>query len=323
MDASFRGMFLASAGVLFASIGFTLSVLSTFLRLLWPNHWHPTRGAAVTSTASIRRRRSTIRRLSKRRRSHVPTPDSSIISSPASTSTSLESTSLESTASVTNEPRLHTFHTIAHDRVVSEPTTDDRPDFRNTAVRRHRRSDSAPPSPAPWASSHFDDVDASKRISVDDTVTALNRDGNERRSSLHFNPARKSSLEYEDEHVAKSTGLSFLHRKKSRKASGGTLTAEPLPLIERKKSQLFAPLLHRRLSQDVDVNHRFSTEEESHTERPSQDSARVVPKRSQTLRTQPYQAPYFFPAPGSVEADSYLPPRRKPVRSKTLAPDET
>ncbi|KAF7337746.1 hypothetical protein MSAN_02248200 [Mycena sanguinolenta] len=169
----------------------------------------------------------------------------------------------------------------------------------------------------------FDDVDASKRVSVDDTVTALNRD----EKPLIFHPVRQSSLDSapspEDDHVARSTGLSFLHRKKSRKASGGILTAEPLPIVDRKKSQLFAPLLHRRLSQDVDANHRFSMEGQESPERPSQDSARVLPKRSQTLRTQPYEAPYFFPAPGSVEADSYLPPRRKPARSKTLAPDET
>ncbi|KAF8204476.1 hypothetical protein K438DRAFT_562682 [Mycena galopus ATCC 62051] len=322
MDARFRGLFLASAGFIFATVGFTLSVLSTFLRLLLP--YHPTRGAAVASTI---RRRSTIRKFahSKHRRSHVPTPNSDI-SSAASTSTSLESNVSETKAN-------------APSRVVSEPTTDDRPDFRNMVARRHRRSDSAPPSPAPWASSHSDAVDVSTHACVDDT--ALHRGGKlstERRPSLVFHLPRNSTFDSasspEDEHGVKR--LSFLHRRKVRKTSsvtGGLLTAEPLPLAEKRKSQLFAPLLHRRHSQNIDnldvtqVSVSGSTEEEGHSspERPhSQDMARVLPKRSQTLRTQPYEAPYFFPPPGTVAADTYLPPRRKPSRSKTLSsPDET
>lgn len=108
----------------------------------------------------------------------------------------------------------------------------------------------------------------------------------------------------------------------------------PEPPVERRKSQLFAPLLHRRRSQhvhDEDVSPTTASTDEDHehenrlsqeSHRNSRDMTRVLPKRSQTLRTQPYQAPYFFPTPGSVEAESYLPPRRKPVRSKTLSPDE-
>ncbi|KAJ7837362.1 hypothetical protein B0H14DRAFT_2791510 [Mycena olivaceomarginata] len=212
--------------------------------------------------------------------------------------------------------------------MVSEPVVDERPDFRNAAVRRHRRSGSAPPSPAPWATSHSDGIDAAAaRTSVDDSALGtLPR-------QLSFDAA--SSLE--NDHALKSTGLSFLHRRKVRKASstsGGMFTAEPLPLAEKKKSQLFAPLLHRRQSQmhDVDPTQRlsqisFSGSIDQHDDnavegRPSQDSTRVLPKRSQTLRTQPYEAPYFFPTPGSVVAETYLPPRRNPVRSKTLAPDE-
>jgi len=353
MDARFRGMFLASAGFLFASIGFTLSVFSTLLRLLLP--FHPTRGAAVAST--IRRRSTRIRKStqSKHRRSHVSTSNSSI-SSPASTAISLESCSSQSSrhpsvSEVNGSKPEPTIRANAHNRVVSEPTVDERPDFRNTSVhRRHRRSDSAPPSPAPWAQSHSDSVEASTRTSVDDT--ALNRSGKSvtHYPSLSFHLPRRPSLDSasspEDEHATKSTGLSFLHRRKVRKApsaSSASLAAEPaLPSVEKRKSQLFAPLLHRRHSQnipDADPTHRLSqisvsasTEEQDNAgeARPShenerghsQDIARVLPKRSQTLRTQPYEAPYFFPTPGSVAAETYAPPHRKPVRSKTLAPDE-
>ncbi|KAJ6541780.1 hypothetical protein B0H19DRAFT_1077573 [Mycena capillaripes] len=231
-----------------------------------------------------------------------------------------------------------TSRASAHHRVVSEHT--DRPDFRNTVAHRHRRSDSAPPSPVPWASSH---TDAPARTSVDDS--ALDQSGRApKRSSSTFHlrvPSfdATSSLDNHDHHST-HIGLSFLHRRKVRKA--GSLTEDPLSLptsespVEKRKSQLFAPLLHRRRSQHVHdedvspISATASTEEENAPEsRPSQEShrnsrdmTRVLPKRSQTLRTQPYQAPYFFPTPGSVEADNYLPPRRNPVRSKTLSPDE-
>ncbi|KAJ7242563.1 hypothetical protein B0H12DRAFT_1132179 [Mycena haematopus] len=313
MDAHSRGMFLASAGFLFASIGFTLSVLSTFLRWVLP--YHPTPGAAVASTI---RRRSTIRRLTKHRRSHVPTPNSSSISSSASTSTSLEST-----VSEVNEPRPDAFRADTLDRLLSVPTSGDRPDFRNTAVRRHRRSDSAPPSPAPWASSHLDGVDTSKRTAMDDTATALNRDGRlapERRHSSIFHLPRKSSLEcppsLEDEHAAKNKDYHSCTEEKYAR-----LTAEPLPLVDKRRSQLFAPLLHRRQSQIIDD----MDEQDNAGEAIRKDRRRIWRGWSETVPNtshSPYEAPYFFPAPGSVDADNYLPPRRKPVRSKTLVPDE-
>jgi hypothetical protein len=344
MDARFRGMFLASAGFLFALIGFTLSVLSTLLRLLFP--FRPTRSAAVAST--IRRRSTRIRKSaqSKHRRSYVSTPNSSI-ASPASTSASLESCSSQSSrhpsVSEMKGPKPQslepTIRATAHNRVVSEPAVEERPDFRNAPVRKHRRSDSAPPSPAPWASSHSDGVDASTRTSVDDTASGNSATN---RPSLTFHLPHAPSFESEsspaNEHASKSTGLSFLHRRKVRKtpSASSALFAAESP-IEKRKSQIFAPLLHRRHSQnitDVDASNRLSQisveERESVGDgRPSQErrqsqdvTTRMLPKRSQTLRTQPYEAPYFFPTPGSVAAETYAPPRRKPVRSKTLAPDE-
>jgi len=336
MDARFRGMFLASVGFLFASIGFTLSVLSTLFRLLLP--FHSTRGADVTSTV----RRRTIRRSQSKFRRSIASTTNSSISSPASPSSSLESCSSSQSGhpsmSEMKAPELQnslepTIRVNAHNRVVS-----DRPDFRNTAVRRHRRSDSAPPSPAPWATSHSDCVDPPTRASVDDG--ALNLGGSSAECRSAFDSA--------DSHLptSKSTGLSFMHRRKVRRAPSepsGMFTPEklsppPLPAVEKKKSQLFAPLLHKRKSQNipdadlVNVSVSASPAEEedhasegrsSHDKRPSHETVRVpMPKRSQTLRTQPYEAPYFFPTPGSVEAEHYVPPRRKPVRSKTLSPDE-
>jgi hypothetical protein len=248
-----------------------------------------------------------------------------------------------------------TIKVNAYNRVLSEQV--DRPDFRNTAVRRHRRSDSAPPSPAPWATSHSDCVDPHTRTSVDDG--ALNLGGSSADSEC------RSGFDSADSHLptSKSTSLSFMHRRKVRRApsepsgmckeicarsafcssSYSVVTPEklsppPLPAVEKKKSQLFAPLLHKRKSQNIpdadlaNVSVSASPAEEedhasegrpSHEKRPSHDTSRVpMPKRSQTLRTQPYEAPYFFPTPGSVEAEHYVSPRRKPVRSKTLSPDE-
>ncbi|KAJ7664924.1 hypothetical protein B0H17DRAFT_294448 [Mycena rosella] len=103
--------------------------------------------------------------------------------------------------------------------------------------------------------------------------------------------------------------------------------------VAKRKSQLFAPLLHRRKSQPIHVMELEvelpgkppSPEQDTALfaeSRPSQESHHLAPRRSQTLRTQPYDAPYFFPAPGSVAAETYLPPRRRPIRSTTLHPDE-
>lgn len=41
-------------------------------------------------------------------------------------------------------------------------------------------------------------------------------------------------------------------------------------------------------------------------------------KKSQTLRTQPYEAPYFFPPPTSLTAEFGAPKRPNPVRSRTM-----
>lgn len=52
----------------------------------------------------------------------------------------------------------------------------------------------------------------------------------------------------------------------------------------------------------------------------SSHSASLSKRRSQPLRTQPYEAPYFFPQPGTAAAAEYVPTRAKPTRSQTLPP---
>ncbi|KAJ7045051.1 hypothetical protein C8F04DRAFT_1067556 [Mycena alexandri] len=303
MDA-LRGTLFACAGFLFASIGFTLSVLSTFLRLFFP--YHPT-GAEVAST--IRRRRT---RESSHKRRHTSSTTNSSISSHASTSSSESSTT--TSGMNTRKPRS------LEPKVASEHV--ERPEFRNTVVLRRRRSESTPPSPSPWDISHSD-----TKHSADDTVM------NKRPSSFHL--PRSASIDFSLDNAP--AGLSFLHRRKSKTPSSlsGSLNPASLPVIEKKKSQLFGPLLHKRRSQhESEVSKRSSqifmspsTEEEGSSpdtpeRRQSLDLAhRLPPKRSQTLRTQPYEAPYFFPTPGSAEAESYLPPRRqlaRPPSSSTL-----
>ncbi|KAJ7757556.1 hypothetical protein B0H16DRAFT_1537065 [Mycena metata] len=305
MDA-LRGMLFAFAGFLYASIGFTLSVLSTFLRLFFPHH--PT-GAEVAST--IRRRRT---RESRHKRRHTSSTTDSSIFSHASTSSS-ESSSTTSEMN-TRKPRS------LEPKVTSEHV--DRPEFPNTVVLRRRRSESTPPSPSPWDISHSD----TKR-SADDTVMNTR----ERPSSFHL--PRGASFDFSLDNAP--TGLSFLHRRKSRTPSSFSGSLASLPVIEKKKSQLFGPLLHRRRSQhESDMSKRSSlismspsTEEDvgSSPDTPDRRQSldlsahRLPPKRSQTLRTQPYEAPYFFPTPGSAEAESYLPPRRqlaRPPSSGTL-----
>ncbi|KAJ7665074.1 hypothetical protein DFH06DRAFT_1186556 [Mycena polygramma] len=338
MDARFRGMFFASAGFLFASIGFTLSVLSTLFRSFFP---HTTRGAEV---ASVIRHRSS--KLKHRQRKHASTTSSSI-SSPASTASTLSSVQSSPSSSVQSSP--------ANVSETNALTPEKRSDFRNTIVHRRRRSESAPPSPCPWDLSH-------SRVSVDDTE--LNRAAAKRPCStfdLPREPSFDAPSSLDDHSIPKSTGLSFLHRKKVRKAPSGSLAAAPppvpplpplkksksqlsvpslaatkqapppvppLPPLKKSKSQLAVPSLLRRSSQNIPDTEvpplpvAAPPEEDAPEGRCSRDTAvRVQPKRSQTLRTQPYEAPYFFPTPGSVAAENYVPPRRKPVRSKSLAPD--
>ncbi|KAK7063714.1 hypothetical protein R3P38DRAFT_2819922 [Favolaschia claudopus] len=332
MEARSRRLFLASAGFLFASIGFTLvsssasayagmkSVLSTLLRLFYP--LHAGHGDAVAAT--IRRRRTlrnSIHSESRRQSRCVETPSDSTISTTPSSSTSTHTSS-----SSLSTPRRDSAHEPAR-----KNSHDERPDFRNTPGRRQRRSDSAPPSPAFWATSHLDANVSTTHTSVDDSVL----------KTLH---SRHPSINFHLPHPSSLDGI--LHRRKSRKATSvsSVTTAETNePVAEKRRSQLFA--LHKRASLHADDTETSSwrwsrhsasvsmVEQEgvtvsdgrpSHESRHSQDIGRAIPKRSQTLRTQPYAAPYFFPTPGSVEAESYLPPRQavKPVRSKTLASDE-
>ncbi|KAJ6486046.1 hypothetical protein C8R47DRAFT_1128823 [Mycena vitilis] len=335
MDARFRGMFFASAGFLFASIGFTLSVLSTLFRSFFP---HTTRGAEV---ASVIRHRSS--KLKHKQRKHASTTSSSI-SSPASTASTLSSVQSSPSGSAQSSPAN-----------VSE-TSALTPDFGNTVVHRRRRSESAPPSPCPWDLSH-------PRVSVDDTEL--------KRPCSTFDLPREPSFDapssVDDHSTPKSTGLSFLHRRKVRRAPSapsGSLAQQtpppvpplpplkksksqlsvpslaatkqtpppvpPLPPLKKSKSQLVVPSLLRRSSQYIPETEvpplpvASPPEEDAPEARCSRDTAvRVQPKRSQTLRTQPYEAPYFFPTPGSAAAENYVPPRRRPVRSKSLAPDES
>jgi len=283
------------------------------------------------------------------RRKVNPSTTNSSISSCASTSESSSqdscSTNLEHpSTSEASVPRPRNLEPPprqgTHGRVVSEYT--DRPDFRSTVNHRRRRSESTPPSPSPWASAQPEPPNAtggsvsSRRASVD----------------LPRTPSFESAPSLD---TVKSKRLSFLNRKKVRKAPSAPsgLSANhasppplpPLPLsVERRKPQLFGPFLHRRRSQNApgtdpvkrrsmtfDARHSMTLLSPSTDEEPccseghppdTVHDCRMSPKRSQTLRTQPYEAPYFFPIPGSVEAGNYLPPRRKPVRSRTLPAEE-
>ncbi|KAJ7508511.1 hypothetical protein B0H11DRAFT_1965409 [Mycena galericulata] len=342
MDARLRGTFLTSAGLLFASIGFTLSVLSTLLRLLLP--FHPT-GANVTSPT----RRPTIHRTSKvnhRRRRDVPSTNNSSISSWGSTSSSLESDSVHLKHPSTLEANVPKPRNLeppprSDGRPVSEFI--DRPDFRRTVNHRRGRSESTPPSPSPWVISHS--CAHSDSCSSAGSPRRSGSVSSHATSSVHL--PRASSFESAPPlgviPTLKSKKLSFVYSKKVRKAPSAPnvaakdATHSPSLSVEKRKSQLLAPLLHRRRSQHTtetdathDRRHSVTPSEEGEDkccfeDRRPQDivhECRPVPKRSQTLRTQPYEAPYFFPTPGSVAAEDYLPPRRKPVRSRTMPAEE-
>ncbi|KAJ7492063.1 hypothetical protein FB451DRAFT_1216843 [Mycena latifolia] len=344
MDAPIRGTFSTFAGFLFASIGFTLSVLSTFLRLLLPRQ--PTRSADVKFAISSRRRSM------KRRHRNAPlTTTNSSISSLGSTTSSEVSCSPKSETKV-SPPRMlePPPRASTHNRVGSDSECAERPAFRNTVNHPRRRSESTPPSPSPWAFSHSERPESLKarRSSVDHTTDGESDLSPRDTASIHPTSLHLPHAPSLDALPAPSsrgrTNLSFIRRKihKAPSASSGLVAAAhqtspphmDVPPIEKRASQLFAPLLHRKKSQHIQMTEAEAAKPRSQPSspeeddvyilegRPSQESCHLAPRRSQTLRTQPYEAPYFFPAPGSEAAETYLPPRRRPVRSRTLHPDE-
>ncbi|KAJ7053944.1 hypothetical protein C8F01DRAFT_1165416 [Mycena amicta] len=329
MDVRSRGTLLTSAaGLLYASIGFTLSVLSTLLRLLFP-FVYGTRGAeAVPSAISIRRRPRPIAGLSKhRRRSAAPSTLTNLsISSYASTSSS---SSEESTASASHptiiksksqstarRARSRSLERAVHSRNASERLGVGlgRPDFRGSEQRNgRRRSESTPPTPSPrqWAFSQ-------------EQIRAPEHSEKERRSSFHHE--RTPSM---DSH-AHGGHLSFLHLPKKLQRSTSVISSDS-NAIEKRRShgQLFAPLLHKRKSLDTrrwsGISFASSVDQDEEAVSPDSSSPDEHPlARPNKLRTRPYEAPYFFPAPGSVQAEEYASvpgpqaPRSRPTCSGTL-----
>ncbi|KAJ6611493.1 hypothetical protein B0H10DRAFT_2056253 [Mycena sp. CBHHK59/15] len=351
------------------------SVLSTLLRLFLP--YHPSRSADVGIKAPRIKRPCAP---PKPRRNAPSTTNSSISSVDSVVSSSSEESSTlplpppsTSLIHAHAEVRPRTFKSLSRGMLHSRRTSQDdtlimieRPDFRNTTQPR-RRSESTPPSPAPWSSPEA--ASSTTAPARHSSVDRSPESHNEVHAGFRLLPVKctKSKLMLSAETTEplsspdvlpahKSTGLSFLSRRKVHKTSSvpnGLLTSSPAPpvpslptaLLARRKSQLFGPLdlLQRRRSQHLaeeaahapaapvstlesrcsqlfrhSLENRRSMSQSIDDDIP-QDGIHLVQKRpSQVLRTQPYEAPYFFPAPGSEAAENYLPPRRKPSRSKTL-----
>ncbi|KAJ7069057.1 hypothetical protein B0H15DRAFT_957934 [Mycena belliarum] len=314
MEARVRRAFLTFVGILYASIGFTLSVVSTIFRLFVP--LHQARSADVTIELLSRRRS-----MKHRRRSALSTTTNSSISTATSAGSTTSSDASSHTKSETKQ------NAIRH-RVVIEPhnlaeSGDERPAFRSAAREPRRRSESTPPSPAPWADSHVEHRRASLDHSADENDPSP-RSSTSKCPTTGFHLRALSFDGRPGIHATRS--LSFM-RSKGRRSSAG-LADYVLPPVHAEKrasgSHLFAPLLHRRKSHATETDASAPEEEASRPSISSQDSGHYshpAPRRSQTLRTQPYEAPYFFPAPGSEAAEGYVAPRR-PVRGKTLHPEE-
>ncbi|KAF7307570.1 hypothetical protein MIND_00551800 [Mycena indigotica] len=315
MDVRSRGTLLTSAGLLYASIGFTLSVLSTFLRLLWP--FHGTRDDPTKALSM--RRRSTIHRKHKRRSSIPPTltnpSNSSSEESPSPENPRRHPTFLKPT---TRRARSRSLERTVHNRNNSVRLG--RSELRVPPETRngHRRSESTPPTPFP------------RQWSFPEQQTSL-APPELQPPSIHHE--RGPSVDSTHSH------LSFLQLPKKLKRSTSIISTETCG--EKRRSQLLGPLLHKRKASDA---RRWSgisftsVDDEGDTSASSPDAVAdsprhsidtrqsidhlPVPKRSQTLRTRPYEAPYFFPVPGSTEAEEYVPPLRpRPSRSGTLPVD--
>ncbi|KAJ7603126.1 hypothetical protein FB45DRAFT_963195 [Roridomyces roridus] len=323
MDNRLRGTLSTSAGFLFASFFFVLSVFSTLFHLLLP--FHPT-GANVSS--QIQTRRPVIRRASTagRRRSMMTTNSHmDSISSYASPSSSQESCSTtHSEHPSTTQPDMARQGT--HGRIASECT--ERPDFRRTIHLRHhcRRSESTPPSPKPWTYSMCTQPAESEPLIATDGADLPRARSSE--SLPHSAPVKKrlSFLRRKKVHIAdltpdspdapvvlerRKSHLSFLHRRRSLNISTDS--------VKSRRSMTHEPNQHSLssispLSLDPDEDEEHHHDHEHHRDGRLSMSGR----RSQTLRTQPYDAPYFFPVPGTVEAEHYTSPKRRPERRTSM-----
>ncbi|CAK5280431.1 unnamed protein product [Mycena citricolor] len=282
MDIRSRGTFLTSAGFIIASVGFTLSVLSTLLRMLL--FFHRPVLDAQSHPYPIRKPSA--------RRKH-PATDSR--STPKDLETTLSGasngSSSESGSSTTPDDQS------GQGKDECQRTT-------SKAARRtgRRRSDSTPTSPAPWASTHDSSAPVTRRKSVDRSAA-----GTARMSDSGAGAEKK---------VRRSPSMPGAGPKEHAEGRRSTPPA-------RSKSQVFAPFLPRRRSHiamdtaasEHEPSARTSNESSSDSSPPR---PALVPKRSQTLRTQPYQAPYFFPMPGSAEARP-LPRRRRTMPVNDLS----
>ncbi|KAJ7292718.1 hypothetical protein C8J57DRAFT_5479 [Mycena rebaudengoi] len=290
MDALLRRTFVVSAGYLFASVGFTMSILTMFFYLFFPRR--PTQAINPLFASRISNRKGREQLFLK---SGSSTPE-----------------------------RL--LQTSQHHRRVSDNVM--RKERAKRPRKSHRRSESTPPSPSP---SHQPDEYHSESVDL----------------SIPF---------------AKSDGMSFRHRNRLRRSpSAPSGSAEfpvnlelipPVPslpnapLLQKSKSHLFVPFIHRRHSQSfheepdasasldspptqssVDQMGKSSLEKSdspsaslAHQNNPSQSSGpqdasqdvsstpQLTRSASRILRTNPYEAPFNIPTP-SVK--TYVSSRRR------------
>ncbi|KAJ7201429.1 hypothetical protein GGX14DRAFT_465418, partial [Mycena pura] len=225
MEVRCRRTLLTFAGLLFASIGFTLSVLSTLFRLLLPRY--PTRGAAASATIRrpVKRRRVHPKR---RRRGATPLTRTHLSISSKGSTLSSQASCVPSSRRHSNTSELtargrSAERTIRVASVHSWAGSEDTPDFQETVQdpHRRRRSESTPPSPSPWAFSLETAAEVARAGGPVRAAEVHTWEGSASTRTLDPSPAPSmdsSLVSIDVHHATKGTGFSFLHRKKLHKA---------------------------------------------------------------------------------------------------------
>ncbi|KAF8079009.1 hypothetical protein FPV67DRAFT_1690750 [Lyophyllum atratum] len=288
MEARAHRVVVSTAGFLFASVGFSLSVLAILFALLTP----------ILFAESTKPSPSVVATLEKRRARQVPVsvkPSSEISSTPSlAPSTPGQREAIPDVAITThNDVRSPPSPS---GRVTLPPSLKRKPTTITFVQDLHMTS-------LPASSSKAANPICSERVLIPSELEEIRSGSGFKLSNLKPSWAEKRPKLYRavsSPHLTSSPPLPLPARDEPRK---------PSPLGKKRSKPLRKDIMDDTTARSASCPVVTIAEKKP-----------VEKKKSQTLRTQPYEAPYFFPPPvPSIPASEAL-RRRKPTRSRTQPP---
>ncbi|GLB35790.1 putative histone deacetylase (HDAC) interacting [Lyophyllum shimeji] len=296
MEARVRRALVSTAGFLFASVGFSLSVVSVLFALLISPFADSTRPPPSVATT-----------LEKRRARQSPGSDR--LRSEVSSTSSLAPSTSKQTETVPN-----VAIGVNDDHIKASPST-----------------------PAPSDTRHTDDT---LRPSLKRKPTAITFVQDLHTTSLPTSSSRPSHgasperiLIPSESEEGRSSGFKFSNlkplwgekRPKQRlqhASSSPHLTSKPPLPAPTSDGPRKPPPLGKKRSKPLrnETGDPATPRSASCPTTEVAENKQVEKKKSQTLRTQPYEAPYFFPPPVPPIPHTEAIKRRTPSRSRTLPP---